>query len=72
MNGETICVGGGWQGAVHLELSDGWMDRALTPESVGDHSAEIMHSPTTPLTAFSSSAVRHLMTGFRGPDRGGR
>lgn len=69
LNGETLCVGAGWQGAVHLALSDGWADRHLAPESIAAHLDEIMDSPTTPLTAFQSSAVRRMMTGFTGPAR---
>jgi len=70
LNGETICVGAGWQGAVHMSLSDGWASRELTVEMIAAHEEDIMVSPTTPLTAFSSSAVRQMMNGFRGPDKG--
>lgn len=69
LNGEAICVGAGWQGGVQMNLAEGWGDRNVTPEMIADHHDEIMSSPTSPLTAFSSLAVRHLMTGFRGPER---
>lgn len=69
LNGETLCVGAGWQGAVHMSLSDGWADRHLTPEGIADHLGEIMDAPTTPLTAFQSSAVRRMMAGFGGAPR---
>ena len=70
LNGEAICVGAGWQGGVQMSLANGWSDRSLTPEMIAAHQHEIMSSPTTPLTAFSSFAVRHLMTGFQGSEKG--
>lgn len=69
LNGETICVGAGWQGAVHLSLTDGWASRELSAEMIASHEGDIMASPTSPLTAFSSSAVRRMMNGFPGPER---
>jgi NAD(P)-dependent dehydrogenase (short-subunit alcohol dehydrogenase family) len=69
LNGEAICVGAGWQGGVQMSLADGWADRDLTAESIAAHHEEIMNSSTTPLTAFSSSAVRRLMDGFGGLER---
>lgn len=66
LRGETIAVGGGWAGIVNTTLSTGYSDRAATPESFSLHLDELGSASVTPLTAFSSQAVRHLMTGFRG------
>lgn len=68
LNGETLGVGAGWQGAVHMSLADGWSDRDVTAEMIAAHQDDIMSSSATPLTAFSSSAVRRFMTGFRAPE----
>lgn len=65
LNGETISVGAGWAGGVHLELSDGYMNRDATAEDLADNMATVMSQSRSPLTAMSSKAVRHLMTGFR-------
>lgn len=67
VNGETFCVGAGWQGAVSMSLSSGLMDRSITPELIHDRQAELFGPKTSPITAFESKAVRHLLSGFRPP-----
>lgn len=69
LSGETICVGAGWQGAVKTSLVDGFTDRDLAPETIEERRAEMFEGGVTPLTAFTSSAVRHLLRGYQGPMR---
>jgi len=66
LRGETIAVGGGWAGIVNTTLSAGYTDRDATPEDFAVHLDELGSVTVSPLTAFSSMAVRHLMSGFRG------
>lgn len=66
-SGETFCVGAGWQGAVTLSLAQGFTARPITPEAVAEHHAELFVEPLSPVTAFTSRAVRHLLDGFRPP-----
>lgn len=65
MNGETISVGAGWAGGVHMELSDGFSDRDATVEDLAANVDRLMSLERSPLTATSSKAVRLLMAGFR-------
>ena len=65
LNGETISVGAGWAGGVHIELSDGYTNRDATAEDLVSNMNQVMSSGRSPLTATSSKAVRHLMAGFR-------
>ena len=65
LNGETISVGGGWAGAVHTELSDGYTNRDASVDDIAANIESMMSSSRTPLTATSSMAVRHLLKGFR-------
>ncbi|NDA79055.1 MAG: DUF3440 domain-containing protein, partial [Actinobacteria bacterium] len=65
LNGETISVGGGWAGAVHTELSDGYTNRDASVYDIASNVESMMSSSRTPLTATSSMAVRHLLKGFR-------
>ena len=65
LNGETISVGGGWAGAVHTELSDGYTNREASVDDIAANMESMMSSSRTPLTAMSSMAVRHLLKGFR-------
>lgn len=65
LNGETISVGAGWVGGVHMELSDGYTNRNATAEDIEANVEQMMSSARTSLTATSSMAVRHLMKGFR-------
>lgn len=65
VNGETISVGGGWAGAVHTELSDGYTNREASVDDIAANMESMMSSSRTPLTATSSMAVRHLLKGFR-------
>ena len=65
LNGETISVGGGWAGAVHTELSDGYTNRDASVDDIAANVESMMSSSRTPLTATSSMAVRHLLKGFR-------
>lgn len=66
LSGETICVGAGWQGAVRTSLVEGFADRGLAPETIGERWRDMFEGAESPLTAFSSSAVRHLLRGYRG------
>jgi NAD(P)-dependent dehydrogenase (short-subunit alcohol dehydrogenase family) len=65
LNGETISVGAGWAGGVHIELCDGYTNRATTADDLLANMDRVMTSPRSPVTATSSKAVRHLMNGFR-------
>jgi len=67
LNGETICVGAGWQSVVSLSLAAGLSDRSVSPELIDERQAELFSDPRTPITAFDSKAVRHLLAGFRPP-----
>jgi hypothetical protein len=48
-----------------MELSDGYMNRDATAEDLAANMAAVMSEARSPLTATSSKAVRHLMSGFR-------
>lgn len=65
LNGETISVGAGWAGGVHMELSEGFTDRDATPETLAANMDQVMSADRSSLTATSSRAVRLLMAGFR-------
>lgn len=65
LNGETISVGAGWAAGVHLELRDGYTNRDATSEDIAANVDTMMGGPSSPLTATSSMAVRHLLKGFR-------
>ena len=65
LNGETISVGAGWAGGVHMELSEGFTDRDATPETLVANMDQVMSADRSSLTATSSRAVRLLMAGFR-------
>lgn len=67
LNGETMCVGAGWQAVVSLSLAAGLSDRSVSPELIGERQSELFADPRSPITAFDSKAVRHLLTGFRPP-----
>ena len=70
LNGETICVGGGWYAGVETRLAAGVRDRAMRPADFSERTEELLHGGETPITAFGSRAVRHLMDGFRPPEGG--
>lgn len=65
LNGETISVGAGWAGGVHMELSDGYTNRDATADDLLAEMSAVMGEPRSPVTASASKAVRHLMAGFR-------
>ncbi|MFM9036714.1 MAG: SDR family NAD(P)-dependent oxidoreductase [Actinomycetota bacterium] len=65
LNGETISVGAGWAAAVHLQLQDGYTNRDATCEDIAANVSAMMEGASSPLTATSSKAVRHLLKGFR-------
>ncbi len=65
LNGETISVGAGWAGGVHIELSDGYTNRDATADELLAEMSAVMGEPRSPVTATASKAVRHLMAGFR-------
>ena len=67
LNGETMCVGAGWQAVVSLSLAAGLSDRSVSPELIAERQSELFGDPRSPITAFDSKAVRHLLTGFRPP-----
>lgn len=67
LNGETICVGGGWFAGVETRLAAGVRDRAILPVDFSERADEMLHGGETPVTAFGSRAVRHLMDGFQAP-----
>ncbi len=66
-NGETFCVGAGWQAALSISLASGFAARPLTPEAIAEHHTDLFAEPSSAVTAFSSRAVRHLLSGFRPP-----
>lgn len=67
VNGETFCVGAGWQAAVTTSLARGLVDRGLDPDVIDLRRNELFAEPFSPVTAFGSKAVRHLMSGFQPP-----
>ena len=70
LNGETLCVGAGWQAGMSISMADGYSERELTPELIAQNETTMMNSDTSPVTAFGSRAVKNLLRGFRIPGKG--
>ncbi len=67
LNGETLSVGAGWQAAMNISMAAGYSDRDCTVESIQENLETMMGEPHSPVTAFSSSAIKNLLGGFRIP-----
>ena len=67
LNGETLSVGAGWQAGMNISMAAGYSDRDCTAESIQENLETLMGEPHSPVTAFSSSAIKNLLGGFRIP-----
>ena len=67
LNGETLSVGAGWQAGMNISMAAGYSDRDCTVESIQENLETLMGEPHSPVTAFSSSAIKNLLGGFRIP-----
>jgi len=67
LNGETLSVGAGWQAGMNISMAAGYSDRGCTAESIQENLETLMGAPHSPVTAFSSSAIKNLLGGFRIP-----
>lgn len=67
LNGETISVGAGWFAGMEIRLAAGFHDRHVEPSAFTERTDEMLRGDESPVTAFGSRAVRHLMDGFRPP-----
>jgi len=67
LNGETLSVGAGWQAGMNISMAAGFSDRDCTVESIQENIETLMGAPHSPVTAFSSSAIKNLLGGFRIP-----
>jgi len=67
LNGETLSVGAGWQAGMNISMAAGYSDRDCTVESIQENLEALMGEPRSPVTAFSSSAIKNLLGGFRIP-----
>lgn len=67
LNGETLSVGAGWQAGMNISMAAGYLDRNCTVESIKENIETLMGAPHSPVTAFSSSAIKNLLGGFRIP-----
>ena len=67
LNGETLSVGAGWQAGMNISMAAGYSDRDCTAESIQENIEMLMGEPHSPVTAFSSSAIKNLLGGFRIP-----
>jgi NAD(P)-dependent dehydrogenase (short-subunit alcohol dehydrogenase family) len=64
VTGECFSVGAGHFARVVIELTDGWIDRDATVESVAAHASAILDGPATLVTPFASDAVRRMFAGY--------
>jgi len=67
LNGETLSVGAGWQAGMNISMAAGYSDRGCTAESIQENIETLMGAPHSAVTAFSSSAIKNLLGGFRIP-----
>ncbi len=65
-NGECFTVGAGHVARVSIVATDGFIDRDPTIDSVAEHADEIMHGPTSEVTAFRSTAFARMFQGYQG------
>jgi NAD(P)-dependent dehydrogenase (short-subunit alcohol dehydrogenase family) len=64
VTGECFSVGAGHFARVVIELTEGWIDRAATIESVASHADAILDGPASVVTPFASDAVRRMFSGY--------
>jgi NAD(P)-dependent dehydrogenase (short-subunit alcohol dehydrogenase family) len=65
VTGECFSVGAGHFARVVIELTEGWIDRDATVESVAAHAGEILGGRATLVTPFASDAVRRMFAGYK-------
>jgi NAD(P)-dependent dehydrogenase (short-subunit alcohol dehydrogenase family) len=65
-NGECFTVGAGHVARVSIVVTDGFVDRELTIDSIAAHAGEILHGPTSEITAVSSSSFARMFDGYPG------
>jgi NAD(P)-dependent dehydrogenase (short-subunit alcohol dehydrogenase family) len=66
LTGEWFTVGGGHIARVGITVTDGWLDRDATVDSVAAHLDDIMRSPARPLDD-AGGALTRMMAGYPGP-----
>jgi NAD(P)-dependent dehydrogenase (short-subunit alcohol dehydrogenase family) len=65
-NGECFTVGAGHVARVSIVATEGFVDRELSIDSVAEHADEIMHGPTSEVTAFRSNAFGRMFERYPG------
>jgi NAD(P)-dependent dehydrogenase (short-subunit alcohol dehydrogenase family) len=65
VSGECFSVGGGHYARVGLEVTEGWVDRDATIETIAANASAILDSPATPITSTVSDNMRRMFEGFR-------
>ena len=65
-NGECFTVGAGHVAKVSIQVTDGFIDREPTIESVAAHASEILEGPTSEVTAISSRSFARMFEGYEG------
>ncbi len=65
-NGECFSVGAGHVARVSVVTTDGFIDREPTIDSLAEHADEILHGPTSVVTAFRSNTFARMFEGYPG------
>ena len=65
-NGECFSVGAGHVARVSIVTTDGFIDRDPTIESLAENADEILHGPTSEVTAFKSNTFARMFQGYPG------
>jgi NAD(P)-dependent dehydrogenase (short-subunit alcohol dehydrogenase family) len=66
LSGECFSVGGGHYARVQLTITDGYVDRDASVESIAANASTILDSPVSPIGgAQGSAAMRRMFEGFR-------
>jgi NAD(P)-dependent dehydrogenase (short-subunit alcohol dehydrogenase family) len=65
-NGECFTVGAGHVARVSIVVTDGFIDRELTIDSLAEHADEVMQGPTSEITPFTSNTFARMFDGYTG------
>jgi NAD(P)-dependent dehydrogenase (short-subunit alcohol dehydrogenase family) len=64
VTGECFSAGAGHVAKVSLVMTEGFIDREPTIESIAAHTGEILEGPTSPVTPFGSRAFARMFEGY--------
>ncbi len=65
-NGECLSVGGGHVAKVSLSVTEGFIDRTPTIDSIAEHADEILNSPVSELGLSSPKILSRIFEGYPG------